>query len=189
MSDAERIILVRWSPALAVGVLAAAATLWLVPLGHLLAGSYAGADLMLRWLGVAVLAVPFGWVAWRVPKTVRGMGLTIDSAGIHPFDGRTVDTIGWHEIAGVGFGSYIGSYRGLQTRTMAGLEIYLTDTAQAANHPRLGNDWQRVGSPAPGLSAGCFRFTVSPYGDAGARIEAAVRRHRPHLWLGPFAHD
>ncbi|CDQ45147.1 MULTISPECIES: hypothetical protein [Mycolicibacterium] len=188
MNDAERIILVRWSPALAMGVLAGTAVLWVVPLSYLLSGSYAGAELVLRWLGVAALAVPFGWVAWRAPKAVRGMGLMIDAAGIHPFDGRTVETIGWHEIAGVGFGSYTGNYRGLQTRTMAALEIYLTDAEKTTGHPRLRNDWQQVATPAPGLSAGCFRFTVSPYGDAGARIESAVRRHRAHLWVGPFTH-
>lgn len=184
----ERIVLVRWSPALAAGALALTAVFWAVPLAYLLLGSYRGADLALRWLGVAVLAVPFLWVAWRVPKTLRGMGLTVDAAGIHPFDGAAVDTIGWHEITGVGFGSYAGTYRGVQTTTMAGLEIYLTEAARAADHPRLRGDWQEVAAPAPGLSAGCFRYTVSPYGDAGARVEAAVRRHRPQLWIGPFLH-
>lgn len=185
---AERIVVVRWTPALAAGILAVTATLWMVPLAYLLGGSYRGTDLALRWAGVAVLAVPFLWVAWRVPKTVRGMGLTVDAAGIHPFDGGTTDTIGWHEIAAVGFGSYAGTYRGLQTTTIAGLEIYLTDATDAARHPRLRGDWQEIPAPAPGLSAGCFRYTVSPYSDAGARVEAAVRRHRLQLWLGPFLH-
>lgn len=178
----------RWSAALAAGVLAVTAVFWVVPLAYLLLGSYRGADLVLRWLGVAVLAVPFLWVVVRVPKTLRGMGLTVDAAGIHPFDGTRVDTIGWQEIAGVGFGSYARTYRGLRTRTMAGLEIYLIDTAQANGHPRLRDDWQEVRAPAPGLSAGCFRYPVSPYGDAGARVEAAVRRHRPQLWIGPVLH-
>ncbi|MGW0159679.1 hypothetical protein ACWDUN_10200 [Mycobacterium sp. NPDC003323] len=186
--SAERIVLVKWGPGLAVGALVATAALWLVPLGYLLAGSYTGTDLVLRCLGIAVLAVPFGWVAWRVPKTLRGMGLIVDAAGIHPFDGGVVDTIGWHEIAAVGFGSYTGTYRGMQTKTMAGLEIYLADSARVADHPRLRNDWQAVAAPTPGLSDGCFRYTVSPYGDAGARIEAAVRRHRPQQWMGPFLH-
>lgn len=185
----ERIVLVRWSPALAAGVLAVTAVFWVVPLGYLLTGSYGGADLVLRWLGVGVLAVPFLWVARRVPKTVRGMGLAVDANGIHPFDGATVDSIGWHEIAAVGFGSYARTYRGLQTKTMSGLEIYLTDAALAADHPRLRGDWQELTAPGPGLSAGCFRFTVSPYGDAGARVQSAVRRHRPQLWMGPFVHD
>ncbi|MGK2869947.1 MAG: hypothetical protein ACSLFA_25530 [Mycobacterium sp.] len=184
----ERIVLVRWSPALAAGALVVTATFWVVPLIYLLLGSHRGAELLLRWLGVAVLAVPFLWVAWRVPKTLRGMGLTVDAAGIHPFDGATVDTIGWHEIGGVGFGSFVGTYRGVQTRTMSGLEIYLTDQSHAAGHPRLRGDWQDVPAPAPGLSAGCFRYTLSPYSDAGARVEAAVRRHRPHQWVGPFLH-
>ncbi|MCF6387473.1 hypothetical protein L2K20_10845 [Mycobacterium sp. MBM] len=185
----ERIVLVRWSPALAAGMLAASAAFWVVPLGYLLTGSYRGADLALRWLGVAVLAVPFLWVAWRVPKTLRGMGLAVDAIGIHPFDGATVDTIAWHEIAAVGFGSYARTYRGLQTKTMSGLEIYLTDATLAAGHPRLRGDWHELPAPAPGLSAGCYRFTVSPYGDAGARVQAAVRRHHPQRWLGPFLHD
>lgn len=187
MTDTERIVLVKWSPALAAGVLAVTALFWLVPLGYLIAGSYTGSELLLRWVGVAVLAVPFLWVAWRVPKTVRGMGLTVDAAGIHPFDGGVVATIGWHEIAGIGFGSYTGRYRGLVTTSMAGLEIYLSPGATADQ--RLRGDWQPVGAPAPGLSDGCYRYTVSPYGDAGARIEAAVRRHRPQVWLGPVLHD
>ena len=116
MTDAERIVLVKWSPALAAGALAVTALFWLVPLGYLIAGSYTGSDLILRRIG-----------------------------------------------------------------------IYLSPGA--SGDQRLRGDWQPVGAPAPGLSDGCYRYTVSPYSDAGARIEAAVRRHRPQVWLGPVLHD
>ncbi len=96
MSDAERIVLVKWSPPLAVFYLAVTAVFWVVPLFYLLVGSDRAIALVLHWLAVVVLAVPFLWVAWRVPKTLRGVGLTVDAAGVHPFDGGTV---GWQEVA------------------------------------------------------------------------------------------
>ncbi len=188
MSDAERIVLVKWSPSMAVFCLGITAVFWVVPLLYLLIGSDRGLALVLHWLAVVVLALPFLWVVWRVPKTLRGMGLTIDAAGIHPFDGGTVDTIGWHEIAAVGYGSYRSARRRQTAEVIAGLEIYLTDPAYTAGHPRLRNDWHEVASPAPGLSAGCYRYSISPYTDAGARVKAAVRRHRPQQWKGPFEH-
>lgn len=121
--------------------------------------------IVLGLLGV-LFAIPFGWALWRTPRVVRGMGLDIDAAGIHPFDGGRTDSIPWVEIDRVGFGAYSRRYRGIKTRTMSAFEIY-----------RIGDD-----EPAQ-------RFTVSPYGSDAERIENAVRRFRPQVWAGPFTHE
>jgi hypothetical protein len=113
-----------------------------------------------------LFTIPFLWTLWRIPKTLRGMGILVDDAGIHQFDGKHTDTIGWSEITKVGFGSYSRTYRGIKTKTMPGLEIY-----------RKGDD-----EPS-------FRCAVSPYGTDAVLIEQAVRRIHPELWDGPFTHD
>jgi hypothetical protein len=181
----ERVVLVRWTPALASGVLGFTALLWLVPLIQVLRSDEPS---MGGWIATAVLAVPFAWVCWRAPKALRGMGIEVDDEGIHPFDGRRTGTIAWRDVAAVGFGSNASRHRRLPRATVAALEVYLTGTATADEHPRLRHDWQSVDPPAPGLSAGCFRYTVSPYGAQAGAVERAVRRFRPGAWSGPFEH-
>lgn len=178
-------MLVKWSPALAAGVLGFTALLWLVPLAAVLGSDEPSTG---GWIAAAVLALPFAWVCWRAPKALRGMGIEFDAEGIHPFDGWRTGTIAWPDVAAVGFGSYASRHRRLPRATVAALEVYLTATATADAHPRLRNDWQPVAPPAPGLSAGCFRYTVSPYGAHAAAVERAVRRFRPGAWSGPFEH-
>ncbi|MBO0680935.1 hypothetical protein JRC04_25995 [Mycolicibacterium sp. S2-37] len=181
-------MLTRWTPALAVVMLSVTAMLWVWPLLDAVCGDYNRGERIFLGVVAAVLAIPFLWVCWRVPKVTRGMGVEIDAEGIHPFDGKRTATIAWHEIAAVGFGAYVGRHRGGTTRRLSGLEVYLMDTAYASNHPALKGDWQPVPPPERGLSAGCYRFTVPPYGPAAARVEQAVRRYRPAAWRGPFTH-
>lgn len=162
----ERIVLTRWSPLMALGVLAVTAVLAVGPLFALLdADTRTERIVMAMFTGV--FAIPFLWTLWRIPKTLRGMGITIDETGVHPFDGKATDTIAWSEIAAIGFGSYARTYRGLKTKTMAGLEIYV-----------------KVADPPD-----CVRHTVSPYGKDAERIEQAVKRFHPELWGGPFLHE
>lgn len=188
VGPSERVVLTKWTPGLAAFMIAATAVLWVIPLVDAFSGGYDRNEQVMMCVVSAVLAIPFLWVCWRLPKVLRGMGVEIDAAGIHPFDGRRTDTIAWHEIAAVGFGTYIGRHRGGVTRRLAGFEIYLIDQAYRREHPRLDGDWQEVAPPAPGLSAGCYRFTVPPYGAAAMRVEQAVRMYRPHVWRGPFTH-
>ena len=187
-SSGERIVLTKWSPLLAAGVLFVAASLWVVPLLGLILVPRSRTEAITFGVLTAVMAIPFLWVVWRIPATVRGMGIAVDDIGIHPFNGNRTDTIAWPEIAGVGFGSYAGSNRGMTTKSRQGLEIYLTHADHAARHSRLRGDWQSVDPPAAGYSAGCFRYTVSPFGKDAERLERAVRRYRPGLWSGPFLH-
>jgi hypothetical protein len=185
----ERIVLTRWSPLMALAVLAVTATLAVGPLLTLLSGTGTRVEQALMGVLTAFFAIPFLWTLWRVPKTLRGMGIVIDDEGIHPFDGRRADTIAWSEIAAVGFGSYSGTYRGMQTRTLSALEIYLTHEDYAAGRRRIRGDWHQVKPPAKGYSSGCFRYTVTPYGNDADRVEKAVCRYRPQLWSGPFVHQ
>ncbi|MGU3499906.1 hypothetical protein [Mycobacterium sp. C31M] len=71
MNDAERIVLVKWSPALAAGALAVTALFWLVPLGYLVAGAYTGSDLLLRGAGctTAGIATPSRHTAMPAPAS------------------------------------------------------------------------------------------------------------------------
>ena len=181
-SGSERIVLTKWSPLLAIGVLFVAASLWVVPLLGLILVPRSRTEAITYGVLTAVMAIPFLWVVWRIPATVRGMGIAIDDIGIHPFDGKRTDTIAWPEIAGIGFGSYAG-------KSVQGLEIYLTQADHAAGHPRLRGNWQRVEPPAAGYSTGCYRYTVSPHGRDAERIERAVRRFHPERWSGPFVHE
>lgn len=181
-------MLTRWTPGLALFMVASAGLLWVIPLVEVLRGDHGRSEQIALCTGSAVLAIPFVWICWRMPKVMRGIGIEIDGAGVHPFDGRRTDTIAWHEIAAVGFGSYLSSHRGGTTRRLCALEVYLVDEAYTGDHPRLRGDWQVVAPPAPGLSAGCYRFTVPPAGPAAARVERAVHRFRPRVWQGPFTH-
>lgn len=181
-------MLTRWTPALALVMLAITAMLWVWPLLDAVRGDHNRGERIFLAAVATALAVPFLWVCWRVPKVLRGMGVEIDAEGIHPFDGKRTATIAWHEIAAVGFGAHASVYRGATTRRLDALEIYLADTADAANHHDLGSDWHRVAPPEAGLSAGCYRFTVPPYGPAAARVESAVRRYRPQAWRATFTH-
>jgi hypothetical protein len=160
-----RIVLTRWSPLMALGVLAVTAVLAVGPLLALLDADTLTERIVMAVL-TAIFAIPFVWTLWRIPKAVRGMGITIDEIGIHPFDGKTTDTIAWSEIAAVGFGSHSRAYRGIKTKTMPGLEIYVK-----------GDD-----EPS-------FRYSISPYGNNAERIEQAVRRFHPEVWAGPFTHE
>jgi len=189
IGSGERIVLTKWNPPLAVLMLSLTAMLWVAPLVGAVYGEYHRGESIVLAVISAVLAVPFLWVCWRVPKMLRGMGVEIDADGIHPFDGRRTGSIAWHEIAAVGFGEYLGRFRGTTTRRLSGLEVYLTDAGYTAGHPGVRGDWHEVAPPEPGLSAGCYRFTVSPYGDAAQRVEQAVRRFRPQVWRGPFTHQ
>jgi hypothetical protein len=161
-----RIVLTRWSPLMALGVLVVTAILAAGPLLTLLSGTGTRVEQIFMGILTAVFAVPFLWTLWRIPKTLRGMGIAIDEAGIHPFDGKTTDTIPWSDIAAVGFGSYSRNYRGLKTKTFPGLEVYLE-----------------------GVDEPSFRYTVSPYGQHAEDIERAVRQYRPEVWAGPFVHE
>ncbi|TFV60086.1 hypothetical protein E4P42_05790 [Mycobacterium sp. PS03-16] len=182
-------MLTKWNVPVAVLMLSVTAMLWVFPALEAGFGDYRRGEQIVLGVIAAVLAVPFLWVCRRLPKVLRGMGVEIDAEGIHPFDGARTGTIGWHEIGAVGFGQYLGRYRGGVTRRLSGLEIYLMDAGYTADHPGLRGDWQEVPAPQPGLSAGCYRFTVSPYGDAARRVERAVQRFRPHVWRGPFTHQ
>jgi hypothetical protein len=188
VGSSERIVLTRWTPGLALFLVGVTASLWVIPLVNALRGAHGRGEQVALFAASAVLAIPFLMVCLRAPKVLRGMGVEFDGEGVHPFDGRRTDTIGWHEIAAVGFGSHLGSHRGGTTRRLTGLEIYLVDEAYLRDHPRLAGDWHVLAPPAPGLSAGCFRFTVPPYGPAAVRVEQAVRRFRPQAWQGPFTH-
>lgn len=188
MTSGDRIVFTRWTPGLASFMVVFTALLWVVPLVEAFRAGDDRGERILLGVAAALLAIPFLWVCRRLPKTLRGMGIEVDAGGVHPFDGTRTDTIAWHEIAAVGFGARTGTFRRASTRALTGLEIYLTDAALTAGHPGLDNDWQDLTPPAPGLSAGCYRFTVSPYGPAAQQVERAVRRFRPHLWRGPFVH-
>ncbi|MBB2774414.1 UNVERIFIED_ORG: hypothetical protein GGE11_005369 [Mycolicibacterium obuense] len=189
MTSGDRIVLTRWTPGLALSMVVFTALLWVVPLVEAFRAGDDRGERISFGVASALLAIPFLWVCLRIPKTLRGMGIEVDEDGVHPFDGARTDTIAWHEIAAVGFGARIGTFRRASTRRLTGLEIYLTDAAHASRHPRLEHDWQDLAPPARGLSAGCYRFTVSPYGAAAQQVERAVRRFRPHLWRGPFVHE
>lgn len=182
-------MLTRWSPALALFMSVITALPWVIPLAEAVRGDRTDGERIVLGVMAAVLAFPFLWVCWRVPKVLRGMGIEIDAEGIHPFDGMRTGTIPWHQIAAVGFGGYVGRYRGGTTRRLSAFEVYLTDVTLRASHPGMDGDWHSVAPPESGLSAGCFRFTVSPYGQAAERIERAVARHRPQAWRGPFSHS
>ncbi|HEX2287085.1 MAG TPA: hypothetical protein VHI10_20060 [Mycobacterium sp.] len=167
MTDTEeRIVLTRWSPAMAFGVLVVTGVLAAGPLWVLLNDSHTLVERIVMGVFSVLFAIPFLWTLWRIPKTVRGMGVAVDHKGIHPFDGKRTDTIAWSEIARVGFGSYSRAYRGIKTKTMPALEVY------------------RTGDDEPAL-----RYTISPYGKDAERIEAAVRRFHPERWAGPFTHE
>ncbi len=175
----------------AVGLLAAMAFLVACPLWPLLSDTGTRIEQVLTVvLRTPPLAVAFGWMLWRITKSLPGMGVTVDHNGISPFDGRRTDTINWSEIAGIGFGSYPHAEGGLNTRALPGLEIYFRKTDDAATHPRLHGDWQVVEAPVDGFSARCFRYIVSP--SAGKRPSASRRRcagFHPELWAGPFVHE
>jgi hypothetical protein len=161
-----RIVLTRWSPLMALGVLVVTAVLAAGPLLALRSGDHTTLERAFLVALALVFAAPFVWTLWRIPKTLRGMGILVDDIGIHQFDGRQTDTIAWADIAKVGFGSYSRTYRGIKTKTMPGLEIY-----------RKGDDEPSV------------RCTISPYGKDAELVEAAVRRIHPELWAGPFLHE
>jgi hypothetical protein len=184
----ERIVLAKWSPLLALVALAITATLAAGPVWALVTDDHRLFEAATLAVVAAVFAIPFLWTLWRLPAVLRGMGVVVDAAGIHPFDGGRRATIHWPEVAGVGFGSYARQHRGLRTKTMPALEIYLTDTG-GGRHGRLAGDWQEVLAPAVGYSAGCYRYQVSPYGADAQRVEAAVRRFAPTKWAGPFVHE
>jgi hypothetical protein len=184
-----RIVLTRSTPLLALVALATTGLLWAIPGYSLLSGTFSAAELAVFGAFTAVLALPFVWTVWRMPKTLRGTGIEIDSVGIHPFDGRPVGTITWSEIAGIGFGSGARSRRGRKRATVPALEIYLKQADRPPPHRRIRADWHVVDAPADAHSHGCLRFAVSPFGQDADRIERAVRRYRPELWGGPFIHD
>ncbi|HJT94200.1 MAG TPA: hypothetical protein VJ777_20075 [Mycobacterium sp.] len=163
----ERIVLTRWSPLMALGVLAVTAVLAAGPLFTLLSGAGTRGEQIFMAILAAIFAIPLLWTLWRLPKVLRGMGIAVDETGIHPFDGKASETITWSQIAAIGFGSHARTYRGLKTKTMAGLEIYV----KGAN------------------AADCLRYTVSPYGKDAELIERAVKRFHPELWGGPFLHE
>jgi len=142
-------------------------------------------------LGVltALSALPFLFVVRRVPPMLHGMGVEVDSEGVRPFDGRRSTPIPWSAISGVGFGSDVVSRHGSKRPSVAAFEIYLSHADDAVGYPGLRSDWRPVRAPAEDMSAGCFSYRLSGFDAAGERLEAAVRRHRPDLWRGPFAHD
>jgi len=142
-------------------------------------------------LGVvaAVLAVPFLLVARRVPSMLRGMGIEVDGEGVRPFDGRRSTLVPWTDIAGVGFGSDMVHRYGTKRPSAPAFEIYLRHAGEADRFPGLRSDWRPVQAPAEELSAGCFSYRLAASGPVGEQLEAAVRRHQPDLWRGPFVHD
>jgi hypothetical protein len=137
----------------------------------------------------ALLAVPFLVVVRRVPPMLRGMGVEVDGEGVRPFDGRRSTLVPWPDIAGVGFGSDLVHRNGTKRPSAPAFEIYLRHADDADRFPSLRSDWRTVHAPAEDLSAGCFSYRLATSGPAGEQLEAAVRRHRPDLWCGPFLHD
>jgi hypothetical protein len=142
-------------------------------------------------LGVlaALLALPFLVVVRRVPAMLRGMGVEVDGEGVRPFDGRRSTLVQWSDIAGVGFGSDVVYRYGTKRPSVPAFEVYLRHADDAARFPGLRSDWRTARAPAEDLSAGCFSYRLSGSGTTAERLEAAVRRHRPELWRGPFVHD
>jgi hypothetical protein len=161
----ERIVLTRWSPLMALCVLVITGTLAVGPLLSLL-NAHTVTDRVTMGLLTAVFSAPFLWTLRRIPKTLRGMGIAVDHNGIHSFDGNDTATYAWSDIARIGFGSYARTYRGIKTKTMPALEIYLK-----------------------GAETPAHRVTISPYGQYAKRIEEAVVRFHPELWGGPFLHE
>ena len=165
MQDGVRIVLTRWSPMTAVGVLVATGVLVAGPLWALIDVDGTGERVFLVLLS-AVFAIPLLWALWRTPKAMRGMGIAVDHEGVHEFDGGRTDTVLWSDVERVGFGAYSGSYRGLRTKSLPGFEVY-----------------------RKGRSEAVIRCTLSPHGSHAADLEQAVRRFHPELWAGPFTHD
>src|SRR3569623_1434092 len=108
---AVRIVLTRWSPLVALGVLAVTTLFASGPLLALVSADSVVERIFLGLVGV-LFAAPLGWALWRTPKMLRGMGFDVDAAGIHPFDGGRGDFIAWTEIDKVGFGASSRRYRG-----------------------------------------------------------------------------
>jgi hypothetical protein len=147
-------------------------------------------------LGVVatLCALPLAIVVLRVPAMVRGTGIEIDADGVRPFDGRRSALVPWSAIGAVGLGSDLVSLHGTKRPSVPAFEIYLRhadidpDDA-AAGYPDLRSDWQAVGSPADGLSAGCFSYRLVAATPTASHLEAAVCRRRPELWHGTVTHD
>ena len=184
----ERVVIARWSVPMTIGLVAVT--------GGILAGwlvAFLGASGVKEGvtLGVlaALLALPFLVVVRRVPPMLRGMGIEVGDEGVGPFDGRHSTLIPWADIAGVGFGSDMVSRYGTKRPSAPAFEIYLRHTDAAARYPGLRSDWRPVRPPAEDLSAGCFSYRLSASATTAEQLEAAVRRHQPDLWRGPFVHD
>jgi hypothetical protein len=107
---AERIVLTRWGPGTALGVVVVTAVL---AAGPLLGLRNADSTAEKVFLGVlsAVFAAPLVWTLWRLPAVMRGMGVDIDEVGVHPFDGRRTETIAWQDITRVTFSPDFEVYR------------------------------------------------------------------------------
>jgi hypothetical protein len=161
----ERIVLTKWSPLMALGVLLTTGVLAAGPVLALRDAETVPERVVLGVL-TAVFALPLLWSMWRIPNTLRGMGIAFDHKGIHSFDGWRTQTFLWSDIARVGLGSYSRTYRGMKTKCTPAFEIYVN----GADEPT-------------------FRHALSPYSEDAARLEDVVRRFHPELWGGPFLHE
>jgi hypothetical protein len=82
------------------------------------------------------------------------------------------------------------SRHGTKEPSAPAFEIYLRPGVDGlASYPGLRRDWQPVKAPADDLSAGCFTYRLAVGSAAAEQLEAAVVKHRPGLWRGPFVHD
>lgn len=180
-------VIARWSVPLVIGLV--------VVTGGLLAGwlvAFLDAsgvkERVTLGVGTLLFALPFLVVVRRVPPMLRGMGVEVDAEGVRPFDGRRSTLIPWSDIAGVGLGSDMVSRYGIKRPSAPAFEIYVRHTDAAARYPGLRSDWRPVRPPAEDLSAGCFSYRLSASATTAEQLEAAVRRHQPDLWRGPFVH-
>lgn len=161
----ERIVLTKWSPLMALGVVVAAGVFAAGPV-FALRDAETLAERVAAGLLAAVFALPLLWVLWRTPNALRGMGIAFSHVGIQSFDGWRTQMYPWPEIARVGLGSYSRTYRGMKTKSTPAFEIYIINSSEPA-----------------------FRHALSPYTEDAARLEDAVRRFHPELWGGPFTHQ
>jgi hypothetical protein len=187
----ERIVIARWGVPMAVGLVVVTGAVFAGGLA-LVVGASGTKERVTSAVLAALLAVPFVVVARRAPRMLRGMGLEIDGEGVRPFDGGRSTLIPWSAVEAVGFGSDMVSRHGTKRLSVAAFEVYLGPGGDPASYPGLRADWRPVRPPAEDLSAGCFSYRLAaPAGRNGLadQLEAAVRRHRPDLWRGPFVHD
>jgi hypothetical protein len=135
----ERVVIARWSAAMAIGLVVVTGGIVAAGLVALLGASGAKERMVLGPVAVA-LALPFLVVVVRVPPMIRGMGVEVDAGGIRPFDGRRSTLVPWSAVAAVGLGCDLISRHGTKRPSAPAFEIYLHPAEGAARYRDLRSD-------------------------------------------------